>query len=640
MDKMLRLRTDRVSLNAMKVIIRRCAMPCLLILALLSVLGAQRQDSIQSDYQKYEFRIPMRDGIKLFTAVYAPRDTSRPYPIMLNRTPYGVAPYGVDEYPSSLGPSEELSKEGFIFVYQDVRGRMMSEGEFVNLSPYIANKKGPEDVDESSDAYDTIDWLVKNIPNNNGKVGIWGISYPGFYAACAMIDAHPALKAVSPQAPIADWFVGDDFHHNGGFFLAHSFAFLAGFGQPRPKPIESHFKTFNFPTPDGYDFYLKMGPLPEANKKYLKGEIPFWNELMQHGNYDDFWQARNLRPHLRNVRPAVMTVGGWFDAEDLFGTLGVYKSVESSNPGTYNILVMGPWCHGGWARSAGDSLGNIHFGTETSVYYRKEIELPFFKHFLKGGGGPGLPEAYVFLTGENEWQKENQWPPRKAKARNLYFCADWKLSWDPDTGDSADAFDEYISDPGKPVPHIDRINTGMTREYMIDDQRFASRRTDVLTYATDKLDQDVTIAGPITPSLNVSTTGTDSDFVVKLIDVYPDDMPDDDSLHSETRMGGYQQLVRGEVFRGKFRNSFSSPEPFVPGKITKIEYQMPDIFHTFRKGHRIMVQVQSSWFPLVDRNPQQFVDIYNAKISDFKKAIQRVYRSRSAPSFITLYEIK
>jgi uncharacterized protein len=624
----------------MKAKIRTYAMTCLLMLALVCVLQAQRQDLVQSSYQKHEFQIPMRDGVKLFTAVYTPRDVSRPYPVMLSRTPYGVAPYGNDEYPSSLGPSEELAKEGFIFVYQDVRGRMMSEGEFVNVKPIHTNKNGPGDVDESSDAYDTIDWLIRNIPNNNGKVGMWGISYPGFYAASAMIDAHPALKAVSPQAPIADWFIGDDFHHNGGFYLAHSFAFLAGFGQPRPKPTKSHFRTFDFPTPDGYDFYLKMGPLAEANRKYLKGEIPFWNELMQHGNYDDFWQSRNLRPHLKNIRPAVMTVGGWFDAEDLFGTLSVYKSVEASSPGAYNILVMGPWSHGGWARSAGDSLGSIHFGTETSVYYRKEIEFPFFKHFLKGSGKPDLPEAYIFLTGENKWQKENQWPPAKATARNLYFCADWKLSWDPDPGDSADAFDEYVSDPAKPVPHINRIDTGMTREHMIDDQRFASRRTDVLTYSTDELERDVTIAGPITPNLNVSTTGTDSDFVVKLIDVYPDNTPDGDAAHGEIRMGGYQQLVRGELFRGKFRNSFTSPEPFVPGKVTKIEYQMPDVFHTFRKGHRIMVQVQSSWFPLVDRNPQQFVDIYNAKASDFKKATQRLYRSGTAPSFITLNEIK
>ena len=630
----------RNRLNTMKNAIRRYAVPGLLILTLICLLWAQQSDPIESDYIKHEYRIPMRDGVKLFTAVYVPRDTSHSYPIMLQRTPYGVAPYGEDAYPSSLGPSEEFARDGFIFVYQDVRGTMMSEGEFVNMRPYIAAKKGPHDIDESSDAYDTIEWLIDNIPNNNGKVGMWGISYPGFYTASGMIDAHPALKAVSPQAPIADWFVGDDFHHNGGFFLAHAFKFLASFGYSRPKPTKNHFRVFEFPTPDGYDFYLRMGPLPEADKKYLKNKIPFWNAIMQHDNYDAFWQARNIRPHLKNIRPAVMTVGGWFDAEDLFGSLSVYRSVESSSPGAYNILVMGPWYHGGWARSQGDSLGAVSFGSETSIFYREKIEFPFFRHFLKGAKDPDLPEAYVFKTGSNKWQREKQWPPGKARARNLYFCADWKLSWEPDTAHSADAFDEYISDPEKPVSYINGIAVGMTREYMVDDQRFASRRTDVLTYATDVLDEDVTIAGPVTPNLNVSTTGTDSDFAVKLIDVYPDDTPDAESSLGDVRMGGYQQLVRGELFRGKYRNSFSDPEPLVPGKITKIEYPMPDIFHTFRKGHRIMIQVQSSWFPLVDRNPQQFLDIYRAKADDFIKATQRIYRSRTAPSYIKLYQIK
>jgi putative CocE/NonD family hydrolase len=630
----------RVSFYAMKTMIRRYATPGLLIVALLHMLWAQRPGYIASNYVKHEFRIPMRDGKKLFTSVYAPKDASRTYPILLNRTPYGVAPYGVDSYPSSLGPSDEFARDGFIFVYQDVRGRMMSEGEFINMTPYKDLKKGPHDVDESSDAYDTIEWLIRTIPNNNGKVGMWGISYPGFYAASAMIDAHPALKAVSPQAPIADWFVGDDFHHNGGFYLAHAFGFLSSFGYTRRKPTMSPDAAFYFPTPDGYDFYLRMGPLSEANEKYLKNDVPFWNEIMQHGNYDDFWQARNLRPHLKNIRPAVMTVGGWFDAEDLFGTLGVYRSVELSSPGAYNILIMGPWYHGGWSRSEGNALGNIRFGAETDVFYRKEIEFPFFKHFLKGMENLNLPEAYVFLTGRNEWRRENQWPPENAVPRNLYFRAGWKLSWDPDLESSDDAFDEYVSDPEKPVPYINKIVAGMAREYMVEDQRFASRRTDVLAYATDELKRDVTIAGPITSSLNVSTTGTDSDFVVKLIDVYPDDTRDNEPNPENVRMGGFQQLVRGELFRGKFRNSFSNPAPFIPGEITKIEYQMPDIFHTFRKGHRIMVQVQSSWFPLVDRNPQQFEDIYRAKAGDFKKATQRVYRSRSAPSFVTLYQIK
>ena len=616
----------------MNSMMRRFGISCLLRLALLSLLWAQQGDSVRADYTKQEFRIRMRDGKKLFTVVYRPRDTSRTYPIMLNRTPYSVAPYGVDQLPLSLGPSDELAEEGFIFAYQDVRGSMMSEGEFINMTPYNPDKKGPGDIDESTDAYDTIDWLVKNIANNSGKVGMWGISYPGFYAAAGMIDAHPALKAVSPQAPIADWFVGDDFHHNGAFYLAHAFGFLSSFGYPRPGLTAQFHSAFEFPTPDGYDFFLKMGALSEINEKYLKNKVPFWNEILRHGNYDDFWQARNLRPHLKNIKPAVMTVGGWFDAEDLFGTLQVYRSVEASSPGAYNILVMGPWYHGAWARSGGDTLGNLRFGSDTSLFYRKEIEFPFFMHFLKGRDSLNLPEAYVFATGNNEWQKKDQWPPAGTRPRNLYFQANEKLSWNQDPEDAASPFDEYVSDPAKPIPYTLETNTRMTREYMVDDQRFASRRPDVLTYATEELKRDLTVAGPVAPRLSVSTSGTDSDFIVKLIDVYPDNTPD--------QMGGFQQLVRGEAFRGKYRNSFTNPEPFVPGEVAKIEYQMPDIFHTFRKGHRIMVQIQSTWFPLIDRNPQQFLDIYRAEKTDFRKATQRIYRSRHDPSYITIYQME
>jgi putative CocE/NonD family hydrolase len=382
-----------------------------------------------------------------------------------------------------------------------------------------------------------------------------------------------------------------------------------------------------------------MGPLPNANKRYFNNKVPFWDEIMQHGNYDEFWQARNLRPHLENIKPAVMTVGGWFDAEDLFGALAVYQAVEKSSPDAYNILVMGPWFHGGWARSDGSSLGSIRFGSDTSVFYRREIEFPFFEHFLKGANDPHLPEAFVFMTGKNEWEMTTRWPPDIAGPQKLYFGVNGKLSWDPDSEASGAAFDEYISDPAKPVPYTNEIVTRMIREYMVGDQRFAARRTDVLTYQTDELKQDILIAGPISPSLSVSTTGTDSDFIVKLIDVYPDNTPDDETGQGIVRMGGYQQLVRGEPFRGKFRNSFTKPEPFIPGKITKIEFQMPDAYHAFRKGHRIMVQVQSSWFPLVDLNPQQFEDIYSAKPEDFRKATQRIYRSTSDPSYIILNQI-
>jgi uncharacterized protein len=607
----------------------------LLLIAMLQLGWTQKSGYLQSNYTKREFQIPMRDGKKLFTSVYSPKDVSRSYPILLNRTPYGVDPYGTNEFPTDLVLSEDYLRDGFIFVYQDVRGRMMSEGEFVYMTPVLDSKDSRNEVDESSDAYDTIEWLIKNVPNNNGNVGIWGISYPGFFAACSAIDAHPALKAISPQAPIADWFVGDDFHHNGALYLAHTFGFLSGFGRSRPSPTDQPYSYFKYPTPDGYDFYLRIGPLSNINAKYFNNDIPFWNEITKHGSYDSFWQSRNLRPHLKNIRPAVMTVGGWYDAEDLFGTLGVYESIESSNPDAYNVLVMGPWYHGGWARPASDALGSIRFGSNLSDFYRNEIELPFFKHFLKGTRNPNLPEAYVFLTGRNEWRKEAQWPPRNTTVGKLYLRADGKLSWEPPLASSPE-YDEYISDPLKPVPYTNEITTGMMREYMVGDQRFASRRPDVLTYETDILKKDIVIAGPVIPTLNVSTTGTDSDFVVKLIDVYPDGAPDSDYEH----LGGYQQLVRGELFRGRFRNSFSDPEPFVPGQVATVHYQMPDIFHEFRKGHRIMIQIQSSWFPLVDRNPQQFVDIYKAKEEDFRKATQRVYRSRSAPSFVSVYQMK
>lgn len=634
-------RPGRFSLIGVKTaMLRRYGIPLCAGLALLCLVRAQPDDDFRSNYSKREYHIPMRDGKKLFTAVYTPRDASLSYPILLTRTPYSVSPYGEDNFPFGAGPSDELARDGFIFACQDVRGTMMSEGDFVNMTPHKPVKKGPRDVDESTDAYDTIDWLVKNVPNNNGNVGMWGISYPGFYAAAGMIDAHPALKAVSPQAPIADWFVGDDFHHNGAFYLAHAFGFLSNFGYPRPKPTTRFNPLFEFPTPDGYDFYLKMGPLSGANEKYLKNRVPFWNEVLRHGDYDEFWQARNLLPHLKNIRPAVLTVGGWFDAEDLYGTLEVYRSVEASSPGAYNVLVMGPWYHGAWARSGGDTFGNLRFGSDTSVFYRREIEFPFFVHFLKGTGGLDLPEAYVFMTGLNRWERMDAWPPRDARPERLYLGAEEGLSWTREPEDPAAAYDEYISDPARPVPYTTEITTAMTREHMVDDQRFASRRPDVLTYATETLKRDITIAGPVSPHLSVSTSGTDADFIVKLIDVHPDDSPELMVSRENIRMGGFQQLVRAEPFRGKYRNSFSNPEPFVPGEVAVLEFGMPDVFHTFRKGHRIMVQIQSSWFPLIDRNPQQFLDIYRAKPADFIKATHRVHRSRQHPSYLTIHKLE
>ncbi len=624
-----------MTLNA-RPFLRRCFPPVLILVLLATAGQGQGLDYIKANYTKYEFEIPMRDGKKLFTAVYAPKDTSQTYPILLTRTPYSVAPYGVDRYPGDLG-AEQFAREGFIFVRQDVRGRLKSEGEFVNVTPHKPVKKGPADVDESSDTYDTIDWLIKNIPYNNGRVGMWGISYPGFYAAAGMIDAHPALKAVSPQAPIADWFIGDDFHHNGALYLAHTFSFFNFFGRPT-KPGEQP-RAFDPGTPDGYRFFLELGPLSNLNEKIFRNEIAFWNEMMAHPNYDDFWKARNLLPHLKNIRPAVMTVGGWFDAEDLYGPLSIYKTVEKTSPGAYNILVMGPWPHGGWMRSEGSSLGHVRFGSKSAEFYREKIFFPFFNYHLKGKGEPKLPEAYVFETGTNVWRSYEAWPPKNATARTLYLHPGGRLSFDP-PADAAPVFDEYISDPAKPVPHIGYTAFGMTYEHMVDDQRFASTRPDVLVYQTDVLKEDLTVVGPVTAELYVSTTGTDSDWVVKLIDVYPDDYPNPDPNPAGVRMGGYQQLVRGELFRGRFRNSFETPEPFVPGKASRVKYEMPDINHTFRRGHRIMVQVQSSWFPLVDRNPQKFVDIHRARPEDFQKATQRVFRWRDTASSVHLLVLK
>lgn len=597
---------------------------------------AEEPYDVRANYDKHEYRIAMRDGVKLFTSVYTPRDRTRKYPIMLNRTPYSVAPYGEDKYKDLLGPSQLFMREGYIFVYQDVRGKFMSEGEYVNMRPYRPRQSGAGDIDESTDTYDTIDWLVRNLPNNNGRVGMWGISYPGFYAAMGLMDSHPALKASSPQAPIADWFIGDDFHHNGALFLPHAFNFLASFGLPRPRPTTEPPPRFQHGTPDGYKFFLEMGPLTYADSKYLKGRVAFWDELMEHPNYDDFWQARSTLPHFQNVRPSVMTVGGWFDAEDLFGALNTYKTIERKNPGVYNTLVMGPWYHGGWARADGDALGDIRFGSKTSLFYREHIELPFFDCFLKDKCGEKLPEAYVFETGSNRWREYESWPPKNARASDLYLDANGALSFGAPHVAGA-AFDEYVSDPAHPVPYINGTAIGMTREYMVEDQRFAARRTDVLTYQTGALTKDITVAGPITATLFVSSSGTDSDFVVKLIDVYPDDAPDNDPNPAGVKMGGYQMLVRGEPMRARFRDSYERPEPLAPNRPAKIEYVLPDVNHTFLKGHRIMVQVQSTWFPLVDRNPQTFVpNIYRARESDFRKAVERVYRAGNLSSRVRL----
>ncbi len=585
-------------------------------------------------YTKHEYRIPMRDGTRLFTRVYTPKDDSEAWPILITRTPYALKPYGDDNYTSPGGSFHTLARDKFILVTQDVRGRYGSEGTYVHVRPFNP-QKGPRDFDESSDAFDSIDWLVKNVRNNSGKVGLFGISYPGFYTSMGMIDSHPALKAASPQAPIADWFMGDDLHHNGAFFLSQNFNFFYVFAQRVEDPLHDDTKPFGFRNPDGYDFFLRMGPLANSESQLLRGRAPEWNEFLEHPNYDAYWQARNIRPHLKNVHCAVMTVGGWYDAEDLFGPLETYRATERMNPGITNTLVMGPWSHGAWSRSDGDKLGDVSFHAKTAEYYREKIELPFFRHFLKGDTNYNAPEAQVFETGTQEWRRFDAWPPKSVTPRNLYLRAGGTLGFAAPT-ESSEAFDAYVSDPAKPVPFTLEVTTDYPRSYPLHDQRFAASRPDVLVYETEILEEDLTVAGPVATTLHVSTTGTDADWVVKLIDVYAADFPDPDPNPAHLKMGGYQQLVRGDVFRGRFRHDFAKPEAFKSGEMTQIEMSMPDILHTFRRGHRLMVQIQSSWFPLVDRNPQTFVNIATAKAEDFRPATHRIYRQDAAASHLVL----
>ena len=588
--------------------------------------ASQLESYIRLHYQKQEHMIPMRDGTKLFTAVYSPKDTTKKYPLLIKRTPYSCSPYGVDKYPASLGPSEHFVKAGYIFVNQDVRGRFLSEGEFVQVTPHLPNKQKPTDVDESTDAYDTIDWLIKNVPNHNGRAGMYGISYPGFYASAGMIDAHPALQAVSPQAPVGDWYF-DDFLHNGAFFLAHAFRWLGNNAQTRGKPTSDKPKPVEYPTFDGYELFLKAGTMDSVNKQLIKDAVPFWNDMMQHPNRDEFWQKRAILPHLKNVAPAVMVVTGWYDAEDLYGSFKSYQSIETLNPKVNNVLVVGPWHHGGWASVDGDKLGSANFGSKTAAFYRAEIEFPFFERYLKDEQKPAPAEATVFETGSNAWRTFDDWPPREAKATQL-FLREGGLLDAAAPPSSKEAFDEFVSDPAKPVPFTERITPQMAIEYMTDDQRFAARRPDVLVYQTPALESDLVVAGPLDVDLWVSTTGTDADFIVKLIDVFPDSS-------EAAAQPNYQMLLRSEVFRGRYRNSFEKPEAFTPGEPARLKFELLDVLHRFQKGHRLMIQIQSTWFPLVDRNPQKFVpNIYFAKPEDFQKATHRIFRSAEQPTSI------
>jgi len=623
---------------------RKLIILILLSLVAFAAISQTDQDSawIRDNYTKMEQYIPMRDGIKLFTAIYLPKDKSEKHPILMNRTPYSCAPYGTEFSGRILSTHwKYYARENYIIVIQDVRGRWMSEGEFVDVRPFNKNKSGTE-FDEASDTYDAIDWLVKNLAGNNGNVGVFGISYPGFYATMAAASGHPSLKAVSPQAPVTEWFLGDDFHHNGAFMQMDGFSFYSGFGKPRPKPTTVGPKGFEFPIKDNYEFYLQNG-LPKL-MEYMKDSVQFWKDLYAHPNYDDWWKARNARNAMYNIKPAMLTVGGLFDAEDCYGAWNLYKAIEKQNPSTNNKLVMGPWSHGQWGTRDGSSMGNIKFGSNTSIWYQNNIEIPFFNYYLKGkGDDPKIAEATIFMSGANEWKRFDQWPPKETQPRPIYLAPDGALSWNLPTYVKAGSFTEYISDPAHPVPYTEDVHFSRTREYMDDDQRFASRRPDVLTFQTYPLEEDLSLAGVVSADLKVSITGTDADFIVKIIDVFPEDFkyPGDADQPRRTvggsyPMGGYQMLVRGEIMRGKYRNSFETPEPFKPGKIETVKFDLPDVAHTFKKGHRLMIQIQSSWFPLADRSPQKFLNIYEAKPEDFQKATIRIYHDGTNSSSINL----
>lgn len=591
-------------------------------------------------YVKWERMVPMRDGVELFTSIYLPKSTAEPHPIVMRRTPYSCAPYGETNFPDALGPSRLFPEHDYIVVHQDVRGCWRSQGDFDDMRPQIAANPGAT-IDESTDTWDTVDWLVKNVPGNNGRVGLWGVSYPGFYAAVGSIDAHPALKASSPQAPIADWFF-DDFFHHGAFFLPHAFLFLNGFGVPRPGPTsERRPPAVELTAQDGYQFFLDVGPLKNLERDWFKGRVPYWNVLTSHPTYDAYWQARNVLPHLKKAAPAMLTVGGWFDAEDLYGPLQTYRALEAQNPAIENSLVMGPWSHGGWARGDGDRLSHVRFGGKQSLWYREQVEFPFFERHLRGQPAAPLAEATVFETGRNEWRRFAAWPPSGTQQRALHLHGGGRLAFDAPQ-DEPIAFDEFVSDPAKPVPFHDGIALGMAKSYMTDDQRFAARRPDVVVWQTEPLASDVTLAGPLLAQLFVSTSREDADWVVKLVDVHPPDFryagADGEAAAadaSQKPMGSYQMLVRSEVIRGRFRKSYSQPHRFAPGQPDLVQLPLQDVLHTFRKGHRIMIQVQSTWFPLVDRNPQNWVeDIFQADADDFAAATHRVWRDLGHPSRI------
>ncbi len=595
---------------------------------LAAPLAAQQPDSAPG-FDLTEVMIPARDGVKLHTTIFVPRDARGPLPIIFTRTPYGIAHAG-----SALGGYyRAFAADGYSFAFQDIRGRYTSEGQFVMLRP-PRQRGDPKAIDESTDAYDTIDWLLAHVPNNNGRVGMLGISYPGWLTLMAMLDPHPALKAASPQASPADMFLGDDFHHNGAFRLSYGFEYAARMETSKQQ------ETFEFDRYDTFQWYLDLGPLANVNSKHLHGKIPTWNDFVAHPNYDAFWQRQGAAPYLTRVTVPTLTVAGWWDQEDFYGPLKIYELLEPHDTGHVNSLVVGPWNHGGWAGPAGDKLGAIDFGSPASRYFQDSILAPWFAHFLKDRDEPRQPEAITFEAGANQWRSWDAWPPRQGTTERLYFQPGGRLSFEAPTG--ANAFDSYVSDPAHPVPYRHRpIPATYSPQgsgwptWLVEDQRFVDERPDVLTWQTEPLTEDVTIAGAITARLFVATTGTDGDWIVKLIDVYPEQYPKDPKL------AGWELMVANDVLRARFRSSFVTPAPLTPNQVTPLTIDLHSQDYRFLKGHRIMVQVQSSWFPLIDRNPQTFVpSIFEARASDYRPATVRVYRSARWPSSIEVQVVK
>lgn len=629
-----------------------------------AAIGSAQVEYVRENYTKREVEITMRDGVKLFTSIYTPKDVSKKAPFLMMRTPYSCRPYGANEIRPNLGPESGFTKEGYIFVYQDVRGRHMSGGEFQWMTPFIPNKKLGQ-VDESTDTKDTIEWLLKNVANNNGRVGVYGTSFPGHYAAQCLIDPHPALKAASPQAPMVDNWLGDDMHHNGAFYLPHAMNFISGFGKVRSGPTQDYGPgVFQHGTPDGYRFFLEMGPIKNALTKYNMNQIPLWKEWVSNGDYNEYWQKQNVSQHLKKAdKVAILTVGGFFDAEDLYGPLDMYKAIERNTPSNNSKLIMGPWYHGSWNGGPGDNLHDIRWNTKTGEDFRDKFQKPFFRHHLwQDAPEPQISDVTVFDAGADKWRTFDQWPPKivfqvpmefqdngkmglplipvannsqgtsdlfKFAQVSIHGAPLFQIPTDPFflalMGRGQAKYTEWISDPAKPVPGSAAISAGMPRQYMLEDQRFVWSRPDVISFETTPLVSDNILTGPLKATLYVSTTGTDADFVVKLIDVYPNNAPNNSPRGDNIQMGGYQMMVRGEPMRAKYRNSWSKPTALTPNKVEKVEFVLPDICHTFKAGHKIMVQIQSSWFPIIDRNPQTFCDIFNADEDAFKRATHRLY---------------